>query len=70
MSEKIYKLNGTPTVGTFKEVIEKAIATRSRWVASIISYQFEQVAEIGSDGAVWIRYDYCEELRDESVRPN
>jgi hypothetical protein len=71
MSEKLYKLNGVPVVGTLKEVIERAIATRTVWTASIVSHQLERVAEIGSDGVVWVRYDYCkslpEELRDESA---
>lgn len=69
MSKKIYKLNGVSTIGTLKEVLEKAIATKLPWTASIVSHQFERVAEIGSDGVAWIRYDYCEELRDENARP-
>jgi hypothetical protein len=67
MSKKFYNLNGVPTPGTLKEVIEKAIATKTAWTASIVSHQFERVAEVGSDGVVWIRYDYCEELRDEGA---
>ena len=66
MSKKFYNLNGVPTPGSLKEVIEKAIATKTPWTASIVSHQFERVAEVGSDG-VWIRYDYCEELRDENT---
>jgi hypothetical protein len=66
MSEKIYALNGVPVHGTLKEVVDWAIATKTAWTASIVSHQFERVAEVGSDGVVWIRYDYCEELRDES----
>ena len=65
MSEKIYAINGVLIHGTFKEVVDWAIATKTPWTVSIVSHQFERVAEVGSDG-VWIRYDYCEELRDES----
>jgi hypothetical protein len=66
MSEKRYAINGVPVHGTLKEVVDWAVATKTAWTASIVSHQFERVAEVGSDGVVWIRYDYCEELRDES----
>lgn len=64
MSEKVYKLDGVPIKGAFKAVVDWAIQTRTPWTASIISHGTERVAEVGSDGVTWIRYDYCEELRD------